>query len=333
VAAPDNASCVKGILISMHRRDFLFSTAASAVYPVFGAARLSRKSRVDRALKGEDLDRPPFTLWHHFGLKSAEAHAERTLAFHKDYRTDFVKVMSDFPYPKPAGKWYELKPLSNPFPDQIRALELIRDGLNGDAYFVETIFNPMNVAEKLSSKEDLLRLKNENPTALLAALDVITESEINHAKRAISTGARGILLAVANANSKELSVADYARFSAPFDKRILDAVSGAPFNVLHLHVEREYLDQFSTFAAPVVNYSLHVTGIPIAEARAAFPRQVIAGGIDEVSYKKLTGEEMRAQSQAASLAAGKKFILTPGCSVPNDSSPEELARLPKILGA
>jgi uroporphyrinogen decarboxylase len=320
----------------MLRRNFLFSTAAAAataLRPVFGAASLDRKTRVDRALRGEDVDRPPFTLWHHFGLKTAEAHAERTLAFHKQYRTDIVKVMSDFPYPKPQGKWYELKPLDNPFPDQIRALELIRNGLNGDAYFIETIFNPFNVAEKLASKEEVRKLKDQNPKALLAALDAIAQSEINHAKRAIATGASGILLAVANANSKELSVADYARFNAPFDKRILDAVSGAPLNTLHLHVEREYLDQFHNFSAPVVNYSLHVTGIPIAEARAKFPKQVIAGGIDEVNYKKLTGKEIREQWHAASQAAGKKFILTPGCSVPNDCSTAELLRLPDVLKA
>ena len=214
----------------MLRREFLFSAAtaaAAASRPVFGAAHLNRKQRVDRALKGEEVDRSPFTFWHHFGLKTAKAHADRTLEFHNRYRTDIVKVMSDFPYPKPPGKWYELKPLSDPFPDQVRALELIRDGLNGDAYIIETIFNPFNVAEKLSSKEEVRKLKDENPDALLAALEVITQSEISHAKHAIAIGAHGILLAVANANSKELSSADYARFNAPFDKRILDAVAGA----------------------------------------------------------------------------------------------------------
>jgi uroporphyrinogen-III decarboxylase len=205
--------------------------------------------------------------------------------------------------------------------------------LNGDAYFIETVFNSFNVAEKLSSKEEVRRLKNENPDALLAALAVINESQINHAKRAIATGAHGILLAVANANSKELSVADYARFNAPFDRQILAAVSGAPLNVLHLHVEREYLDQFQNFPAPVLNYSLHVTGIPIAEVRAKFPDKVVAGGIDEVNYKKLTREQMEAQWRSASQAAGKKFILTPGCSVPNDSSAAELSRLPQVLDA
>jgi uroporphyrinogen decarboxylase len=320
----------------MLRRDFLFSAATAAAVvarPVFGAARLNRKQRVDRALKGEEVDRSPFTFWHHFGLKTAEAHADRTLDFHKRYRTDIVKVMSDFPYPKPHGEWYELKPLSNPFPDQIRALELIRDGLNGDAYIVETVFNPFNVAEKLSSKEEVRKLRDENPDALLAALEAITQSEISHAKHAIANGAHGILLAVANANSKELSTADYARFNAPFDKRILDAVAGAPLNTLHLHVERDYLDQFLPFSAPVINYSLHATGIPIAEVRAKVPRQVIAGGIDEVNYRTLTVTDIRAQWESASRAAGKQFILTPGCSVPNDCSRAELALLPHTIGA
>jgi len=315
----------------MLRRHFLYSVAAVAA-PLRGGTALTRKERVDRALKGADLDRPPFTLWHHFGLKTAREHADRTLAFHRQYRTDIVKVMSDFPYPKPAGRWYELKPVDNPFPEQIKALELIRDGLNGDAYFIETVFNPWNVAEKLSSREEIRRLKDENPTALLTALEAITQSEINHAKRALAAGAHGILLAVANANSKEMTVADYARFSAPFDRRIL-AEAPAPLNVLHLHVERPYLDQFQNFSAPVVNYSLHVTGIPMSDIRRQFPRVVLMGGIDEVNYRKLTKDEIRAQWKEASRQAGKQFILTPGCSVPNDSSPEELERMAEAIGA
>jgi uroporphyrinogen-III decarboxylase len=315
----------------MLRRHFLYSMAAAAAC-LRGGTALTRKERVDRALKGGDLDRPPFTLWHHFGLKTAREHADRTLAFHRQYRTDIVKVMSDFPYPKPAGKWYELKPVDNPFPEQIKALELVRDGLNGDAYFIETVFNPWNVAEKLSSREEIRRLKDENPTALLIALETITQSEIDHAKRALAAGAHGILLAVANANSKEMTVADYARFSAPFDRRIL-AEAPAPLNVLHLHVERPYLDQFQNLSVPVVNYSLHVTGIPISEMRQQFPRVVIMGGIDEVNYRKLTKGEIQAQWQEASRYAGKRFILTPGCSVPNDSSPEELARMAEAIGA
>ena len=311
----------------MIRRSFLLGAASLA-----GAAAISRKERVDHALEGRDVDRPPFSFWHHFGLKTAEDHARATLDFHHQYRTDFVKVMSDFPYPRPAGKWFELKVESNPFPAQIRALELIKKGLDGRTYFVETLFNPFNVAEKLSSPEEVRRLKDEMPQALLDALDVITQSEINHARRALETGAAGILLAVANANAKALSRDDYVRFSAPFDRRILEAVRTARLNILHLHTDREQLPIFRDFPAPVINYSLHVTGIPISDVRRDFS-MAIMGGIDEVNYRKLAKAEIESQWKSAAAAAGPKFLLSPGCSVPNDSAPAELQRLPAVIGA
>lgn len=311
----------------MLRRSFLLGATVSLAR----ASVLSSKERVERALEGRDVDRPPFSFWHHFGLKTAEDHARVTLDFHRKYRTDIVKVMSDFPYPRPAGKWYDLKVESNPFPAQIRALELIRSGLDGQADFVETIFNPFNVAEKLSSPEEVRRLKDEQPQALLDALDVITNSEIHHAKRALETGASGILLAVANANSAALSREDYVRFSAPFDRRIL-AAHRARLKILHLHTDRDHLPVFRDFPAAVINYSLHVTGIPIAEVRRDFAMPIM-GGIDEVNYRKLEKTEIEAQWKSAAAAAGPKFLLSPGCSVPNDSSPAELLRLPSVIGA
>jgi uroporphyrinogen decarboxylase len=324
----------------MNRRSFLISAAVAAgvaaAKPILGqvAGRnsLSRKERVDRALAGRDVDRPPFTHWHHFGPQTSEVHAKATLDYHWKYKTDIVKVMSDFPYPKPAGNWYELKVLDNPFPDQIRALELINTGLNGDAYILETAFNPWQVAVKLSSKEEVIRLQQENPQRLLDALDVITQSHINHARRAFAAGASGILFSIANANRAELSPAEYARFSAPFDKRFLEATSSAKLNFLHLHWENEYVDRFVGFQAPVVNWSIQTSGVQVSTVRSKFT-QVIATGIDEVKYKDLSPAQIREQWQSASNAAGSKFILTPGCSVPNDSTDEDLSRLPQVLGA
>src|SRR5258706_3933422 len=292
----------------MRRREFVAFAAAALAADGKGAGTLSRKERVDRALQGKDVDRTPFTFWHHFGLKTPEEHVKATLDFHAKYRTDLVKVMSDFPYPKPQGPWYELKVDDNPFPEQIRALEQIRAGLNGGAYFIETMFNPWNVAEKLSSKEDLNRLKTENPKQLLDALDVITQSEIHHAKRSLAAGASGILLSVANANSKELSLEDYKKFSAPFDRRILAAITSAPLNALHLHVEAPYLDAFRDFPAPIINYSRTVSAIPIETVRSRF-KQTIAGGLDEVRFRVLDRGALQAQWNSARRGAGPRVIL------------------------
>ena len=68
--------------------------------------------------------------------------------------------------------------------------------LHGDAYILETAFNPWQVAVKLSSKEEVVRLQQENPQRLLDALDVITQSHINHAKRAFAAGASGVLFSI-----------------------------------------------------------------------------------------------------------------------------------------
>jgi uroporphyrinogen decarboxylase len=317
----------------LSRRQFLHLTATGAL--AAASPKMTGKQRVDRALQGRDVDRTPFTYWHHFGIEKlpGERLAEATLEFHRQFHTDLVKVMSDYPFPKPAGKWQDLKVVSNPFPEQLRALELIRDGLRGQAYFVETIFNPWNVAEKMSSPEDVLRLKQENPKALEAVLEAIAESEASHARKAIAAGAAGIFLAIANAQDGIMTQEDYARFSEPFDRLILAAVRGAPLNILHLHGDKVYLDRFATgWPAAAINYSNFATGRTVAAMRAQYGG-VLMSGLDEKNFRQLSEADLRKQSDAARAAAGKKFILTPGCSVPNDSTDEELMRLVKVTGA
>jgi len=307
---------------------------ATAAFTLRGATMTS-KERVDRARKGVDVDRPPFSLWHHFldESKPGEQHAQSTLQFHEKFHTDLVKVMSDYPYPKPKAEWYALREEKNPFPQQIRALEEIRDGLRGQAYFVETMFNPWKVAENLSSVADVRRLQGEKPQALLDALELIAKSEANHARRAVAAGAAGVFIAIANAQDGIMTQADYAKFSEPFDKLVLEAVRSAPLNILHLHGDKVYLDRFyKGWPASAINYSMHGTGVPIAKVREGYSG-VILGGIDEVNYRKLTPADLKRQWTEAAQAAGKRFILTPGCSVPNDSSDEELSRLAKVLSA
>jgi hypothetical protein len=120
----------------MNRRNFLSGSAATAGLALAGTAfgkksgssSLTHKERVDRALSGRDLDRPPFTFYHHYKRPTAQLEAQDHLDFHRTYNTDIVKVMNDFDYPQSTtGKWYELKALDSPFPDQLATLRLVRD--------------------------------------------------------------------------------------------------------------------------------------------------------------------------------------------------------------
>ncbi len=56
-------------------------------------------------------------------------------------------------------------------------------------------------------------------------------------------------------------------------------------------------------------------------------------GLDERKYRGLSDGDLKDQKTSAQAAAGPKFILAPGCSVPNDSTDDELLRLPKLLRA
>jgi uroporphyrinogen decarboxylase len=166
----------------------------------------------------------------------------------------------------------------------------------------------------------------EQPQRLLNALDAIAKSEAAHAKRAVQAGASGVFLAIANAQDGILTEAEYAKFSEPFDRIVLDAVKDSPLNILHLHGDKVYLNRFLKGWPPaVVQYSQHGTGIHIAELRKRFPG-VIMGGIDERRFRELAPEDFRNQMQAARAAAGTKFILAPGCSVPNDTTDAEIRR-------
>lgn len=341
----------------MDRRSFLFRAATTAGFAfsrsVFGDGQkaLTHKERVDRALRGQDLDRPPFTFYHHYKAPTARLEAQDHLDFHRTYKTDIVKVMNDFNYPhSTTGKWYELKPLDSPFPDQLTTLQLVRDGLNGDAYFIDTIYGPyMTVMILFQSQPQFANLpksdevqdeqirslhefQQQNPDAWHGALEAITQSTINHIRHSKDLGASGALVSIFNAESKFGSISDYERYSRPYDKRVFDALADTKLSILHLHyLERPYLDQFKDFNAPVIHYSVKTSGIPISDVRKLYS-QPIAGGVDEIDYEILMIDEIRQQWTEAWQEAGNKYIAAPGCSVPDSSTREALARFPRSLG-
>jgi len=344
----------------MNRRNFLYAAAATTslaiATPALGnktaSSSLTHKERVDRALQGKDLDRPPFTFYHHYKRPNPQLEAQDHLDFHRTYNTDIVKIMNDFDYPQSkTGKWYELKPLDSPYPDQLTTLKLVRDGLNGDAYFVDTLYGPYMTAmilfqsqpqfASLGKSEDvqdqqiksLHEFQQQNPEAWHGALEAITQSTINHIRQSKEIGSSGALVSIFNAESKFGSVADYEQFTRPYDRRIFDALADTKLSILHLHnLERPYLGQFKDFNPPIIQYSVKTSGIPISDIRKQYS-QTIAGGIDEIDFKKLTVAEMRDQWKEANSQAGANYIAAPGCSVPDSSTPEELARFPRALGA
>jgi uroporphyrinogen decarboxylase len=294
---------------------------------------LNKIERVTAALKGDEVDRPPFSFWCHFGLQHMPGryHAEAEIDFYRAYDLDFLKVMSDYPYPLPGGlevveteeDWSRIEPISPEnkcWSEQLSALSRINDAIGKEAMFIETIFSPWITARRLARSGTLAIARDTYPETLLAAMDAIAASLAAYAKQAVGGGAAGIFLSLGAATDDVMTSEEYKMWGWPFDLKILEAVSGAPFNVLHIHGKRIPFDSVSDYPVSALNWS-HFAAEPSLSKGKTRSGKTVLGGIDEAVASHVSVPEIREQIKNAIREVGVRgLIVTPGCSIATDTS-------------
>ena len=295
---------------------------------------MTKIQRVRAALAGKPVDRPPFSIWYHFGNQHAspERTAQAHLEFFEAYDHDFMKVMNDYDYPMPEGlevmatpeDLKRLAPLDvtrTPLGRQLKAIELIAKSLEGKALFVDTVFNAWNTVRRNLVKEAMEPLMTIHPEALEAALHVVNDNLIRYALASLERGAAGIFLSVP-ASAESVTPEQYARFMRPFDLKLLNAIRGkGECHILHAHGENLYLDQLLDYPVHALSWADLNGGPPIAELRRRTTLTLLAG-LDHIKFPDVSAHAIRDQVKAARAQAGNtKFILAPGCSVPTYSFP------------
>jgi len=298
---------------------------------------LNKIERVNHALRGDEVDRPPFSFWYHFGLQHlpGQKHAEAEIGFYRAYDLDFLKVMSDYPYPLPEGlsdleseeDWRKLEPIpadDRCWHEQLTALSIINDQIGKEAYFIETIFSPWTTARRLARSGGLSRAREQFPDTLLNAMDVISTSLANYSKEAVNRGATGVFLSLSAATDDVMTSAEYEKWGRPFDLKILDAVREAPFNVLHVHGKRIHFDSVIDYPVSSFNWSHFATAPSLKEGKIKAGKTVL-GGIDEATASHVSAAEIGEQVDRAIREIGTRgLIVTPGCSVPTDTREQSL---------
>jgi len=295
---------------------------------------MTKIEQVRAALAGKPVDRPPFSIWYHFGNQHAspEWTAQVHLEFFEAYDLDLLKVMNDYDYPMPEGMEVmtalddlkRLAPLDvtrTPLGRQLQAIELISKSLKGKALFVDTVFNAWNTVRRNLVKEAMASLMAEHPEALEAALQIVNDNLIKYALASLERGAAGIFLSVP-ASAESVTPEQYARFMRPFDLELLNAVRGkGECHILHAHGEKLYLDQILDYPVHVLSWADLNGGPSIAEVRRRTTLTLMAG-LDHIKFPYVSARAIREQVKAARAQAGNtKFILAPGCSVPTYSFP------------
>jgi uroporphyrinogen decarboxylase len=311
-------------------------------------AHMNKRERVQAALAGKAVDRPPISFWRHFFEKetSAAGLAEAMLGFQRAYDWDFMKVnpracyhaepwgcrfqFSGQPHIEPKlveaavktpDDWRAIKPLSptaGAFGEQLEALRLIKEGLRGEVPFVETVFTPLSVAGRLVGSDDAMREHMRHyPDRVHEALEAIAVTFEGFARACLDVGVDGLFYATTGwATYDRLSEAEYEAFGRPYDLRVLRAAAGAPFNILHVCRSHNMLWKLMDYPAHAVHWATaDPTNPKIGEVWRRSRRPVI-GGVDHIrTLRTGDAEAVKAEVRSAVEQAREGLMLGPGCSI------------------
>ncbi len=328
---------------------------------------MNKKERVDAALRGDQVDRIPASMWgHDFEREwSAPSLAEAMVENFTRYDWDYMKVNPRACYHvegwgvkvKPSGEkykapifedtpiknssdWKRIRPLESDhgaLGEQLRALQLINHSIGFDAYFVQTIFCPLGVAKYLAGNksEPVLQTLREDRAAMHAALRVITETFTAYAIACMEQGASGIFYATNGWASESMLTADqYREFGEQYDLEFLDAIkSRSKFNILHNCGTHIYFDQIAAYPVQAVNWDVAAEGNPDLGTGKMRSGKAVMGGISQkTTLKNGTPEQVREEvARAIELTGGTHFLLAPGCSIPPETPARNLEAIRRAL--
>jgi uroporphyrinogen decarboxylase len=313
---------------------------------------VNKIERVEAALRGDEVDRVPLSFWGHNYLKewSAEGLAEAMLENYRTYDWDFMKVNPRASYHvedwgarlqrptdpnhgptftqvpvQSADDWRRLRPLephAGVLGEQLEALRLIRDGLHGEAYFIQTIFSPLSIAKYVvgNRPEPVKQSIADHPELLRAALDVITQTFATYSQACLEAGASGIFFATTGwASADQLTEDEYSAWGREYDLRLLDALPRtAPFNVLHNCGDQIYFDLLAEYPVQAISWAATLPGNPsLGEGQRRSDKAVMGGVSEKTTLPDDTPEQVAAEVEAALReTGGRRVLIAPGCSIP-----------------
>jgi uroporphyrinogen decarboxylase len=306
---------------------------------------VTRIERVRAAVAGGAVDRPPFTVWYHFGLQHAspERTAQAHLEFFDAYDLDWLKLMNDYSYPMPAGletlgeagdlaRVVPLDVAATPLAAQLDVVTIVARALSGRALFVDTVFNAWNTLRRNVVKDAMERLMREAPKELETALGAVNETLVRYARQSLERGAAGIFFSVP-ASEEFVTREQYERFMRPFDLAFLEAVRGrGELHVLHAHGGRLFFDRLLDYPVHALSWADRDSGPSLVEARRR-TALALMGGIGHGKFQYTGAATIRREIRDAVATAGRaRLFLAPGCSLATYTFPE-LIRAARDEGA
>jgi uroporphyrinogen decarboxylase len=260
-----------------------------------------------------------------------------------DLESSPLKVPSDL------EKIHEVSGTADVFAEQLDLIKRIKFGIGG-AHFIQTVFSPLSVLYFLVARPqqqprtldelaelqyaDLRRFLHENPKGAHEALKNISATLGKFASAAVDAGASGLFFAIVRlAREGVLSKFEFEEFGKPYDLQVLQAVKGAPFNLLHICGPQAYFDIATDYPVHALNWASIGQHNPTLSEAKKHARQALVGGVDEIeNLQRGTPDDVVREALAAIEATGgRHLLLTPGCATSVDVPAANLHALRKAV--
>ena len=309
------------------------------------------------ALRGEAPDRPPYSFWTHLpGIDlDPQRLAQESAAFAKRYDMDVVKSMpnglycvedwgcvcdySDIarggvakvvvPAVQSPADWARLERVDvtqGSYGRELAHLSKLVELVGPGVPVLATVFSPLTIAAKLSNGASREHLVSDED-AVVAGLEAIAQVTCDFSRAALQSGCAGVFLAMQEATHSAFSEADYRRFGAPYDSRVISAAkaAGGWFNAVHAHGEDILFDVIREYDVEALNWHIGETPPSIADYRASGGAKPILGGLQRAHITNRNRAGIEADIEAAlATGGGKGIIVAPACVIRHPVDDETL---------
>lgn len=310
--------------------------------------QMTPRERVNAALRGDAVDRPPVSIWRHFPNQdqSAADLAAVTQRWQETYGLDFIKLMppgdyatidwgaeSEYQgaaggtrettrYPiESADDWRRIAPVKADAgfnAEVVGACALVRAAVGPDVPVLQTIFSPLTIANKMSAGRVVDHLRTD-PDIVRQALTAIRDVTIAMARASLAAGADGFFFASQLATSDLLSESEYLDFGTNYDLEVLEeaVAAGSQLTMVHIHGANTYFHILAGYPANALNWHDRAIGPDLATVQGNYPDCCVVGGINEKAIAGMTPEAVAADvSDARESTAGRRLMVAPGCVIP-----------------
>jgi len=315
---------------------------------------MTKEERIRAALRKQDVDRIPFSVWYHLPQYDQDpiALAEEQLRLAQLYDLDFIKMMPFGNYgaqdyglsvtfycteTEPAFErkfgiaspedWLRLEPLPayyGTYGKQVQLAQYTEKLTGGTIPFVQTIFSPLTTAKKLAGPRIFDDLR-EHPDYVHQALAAITETTKNFIAANIEAGVAGFFFATQCSSPDYLTEAEHKEFCEKYDREVIGSYADKTwFNIMHAHGDNTYFKTLAEYPVNCINWHDRWASPNMEQARAITDKCLL-GGINEIWMEHASYQDVPGHLQEAVEGAGRNgLMLTPGCCIQLNTPRENL---------